>query len=94
MPELVDLVTHTSGAALLPRLVAGIDRRRPLSRFAPMTLQEWLARRGGPAHPYGPPVLLPDTLTNHFHTQAGSCSIRTACGRARSAEYRMADAQV
>ncbi|POX51102.1 FAD-binding and (Fe-S)-binding domain-containing protein [Streptomyces sp. Ru72] len=71
-PEVVNLVTHTPGLSHLAKLVAGIDRRRPLPRFAPMTLQEWFTRRGGTANPNGRPVVLfPDTFNNHFHTDVG-----------------------
>ncbi|MFJ7150302.1 FAD-binding and (Fe-S)-binding domain-containing protein [Streptomyces sp. NPDC100445] len=72
IPELTNLVTQTPGLARLAKLVAGIDRRRPLPRFAPMTLQEWFARRGGTANPSGRPVVLfPDTFNNHLHTNVG-----------------------
>ncbi|WP_307865307.1 FAD-binding and (Fe-S)-binding domain-containing protein [Streptomyces montanisoli] len=72
MPEVVNLVTHTPGLARLAKLAAGIDRRRPLPRFAPQTLQEWFERRGGTANPGGRPVVLfPDTFNNYFHTDVG-----------------------
>ncbi|MEU4686437.1 FAD-binding and (Fe-S)-binding domain-containing protein [Streptomyces xinghaiensis] len=72
VPELANLATQTPGLSRLAKLVAGIDRRRPLPRFAPMTLQEWFARRGGTANPGGRPVVLfPDTFNNHFHTGVG-----------------------
>ncbi|GAA1840485.1 heterodisulfide reductase-related iron-sulfur binding cluster [Actinomadura bangladeshensis] len=72
MPEAVNFATHTPGLARLAKLVAGIDRRRPLPRFAPMTLQQWFRERGGTTNPYGRPVVLfPDTFNNHFHTDVG-----------------------
>ncbi|MBE1537188.1 FAD-binding and (Fe-S)-binding domain-containing protein [Actinomadura algeriensis] len=72
MPEVVNLVTHTPGLARLAKFAAGIDRRRPLPAFAPMTLQEWFRRRGGTANPGGRKVVLfPDTFNNHFHTDVG-----------------------
>ncbi|GAA2483584.1 FAD-binding and (Fe-S)-binding domain-containing protein [Streptomyces longisporus] len=72
VPELVNFATHTPGLARIAKLVAGIDRRRPLPRFAPMTLREWFARRGGTTNPAGRPVVLfPDTFNNHFHTGVG-----------------------
>ncbi|MBX9394434.1 FAD-binding protein [Streptomyces sp. TRM72054] len=72
VPELANFTTHTPGLARIAKLVAGIDRHRPLPRFAPMTLQEWFARRGGTANPAGRPVVLfPDTFNNHFHTGVG-----------------------
>jgi FAD/FMN-containing dehydrogenase/Fe-S oxidoreductase len=74
-PDLVNLVTQTPGLASLARVAAGIDPKRALPSFAPMTLQEWFARRGGTTNPHGRPVVLfPDTFNNHLHTQVGvSC---------------------
>lgn len=72
VPELANLATQTPGLARLVKAMAGIDRRRPLPRLAPMTLQEWFARRGGTANPGGRPVVLfPDTFNNHFHPNVG-----------------------
>jgi Fe-S oxidoreductase len=72
VPELANFVTQTPGLAALVKLAAGIDRRRPLPAFAPMTLQEWFRQRGGTANPTGRPVVLfPDTFNNHFHTDVG-----------------------
>jgi FAD/FMN-containing dehydrogenase/Fe-S oxidoreductase len=72
IPEAANLVTHTPGLARLAKLAAGIDRRRPLPAFAPMTLQRWFQRRGGTANPHGRPVVIfPDTFNNHFHTDVG-----------------------
>jgi Fe-S oxidoreductase len=54
------------------KLAGGVDQRRPVPRFAPMTLQEWFGQRRGTANPAGRPVVLfPDTFNNHFHTGAG-----------------------
>ncbi|MFG2686994.1 FAD-binding and (Fe-S)-binding domain-containing protein [Streptomyces sp. NPDC048405] len=72
IPELANIATRTPGLSQLTKLVAGIDRKRPLPSFAPMTLQEWFARRGGTTNPTGRPVVLfPDTFNNYFHTQVG-----------------------
>jgi FAD/FMN-containing dehydrogenase/Fe-S oxidoreductase len=72
MPELVNAATHTPGLARLAKVAAGLDRRRPLPRFAPMTLQQWFAQRGGTRNPHGPRVVLwPDTFNNHLHTDVG-----------------------
>lgn len=72
VPELANFATHTPGLARLAKLIAGIDHRRPLPKFAPMTLQDWFARRGGTTNPSGRPVVLfPDTFNNHFHTGVG-----------------------
>ncbi|MFD2420319.1 FAD-binding and (Fe-S)-binding domain-containing protein [Amycolatopsis pigmentata] len=72
VPELVNAITHTPGLAWLARFAGGIDQRRPLPEFAPMTLQEWFRRRNGTANPSGRPVILfPDTFNNHLHTDVG-----------------------
>jgi Fe-S oxidoreductase len=52
----------------------GIDRRRPLPRFARETFREWFAD-----HPprIGAPVLLwVDTFTNHFTPEVGKAAVR------------------
>jgi FAD/FMN-containing dehydrogenase/Fe-S oxidoreductase len=72
VPELANLVTQTPGLAFLAKVAAGVDRHRPIPRFAPMTLQEWFRRRGGTTNPHGRPVVLfPDTFNNHLHTDVG-----------------------
>jgi Fe-S oxidoreductase len=72
VPELANVMTQTPGLSRLAKLAGGIDRRRPLPEFAPMTLQEWFRRRGGTANPNGRPVVLfPDTFNNYLHTDVG-----------------------
>jgi FAD/FMN-containing dehydrogenase/Fe-S oxidoreductase len=72
VPEVVNFVTRTPGLARLAKLAGGIDGKRPLPRFAPMTLQAWYRRRGGTRNPLGRPVVLfPDTFNNHLHTDVG-----------------------
>jgi len=71
MPELVNFGTQAPGLRRLAKLAGGIDTRRPLPRFAPMTLQEWFRLRGT-ANPNGRPVVLfPDTFNNYLHTDVG-----------------------
>ena len=71
-PELVNFGSQTPVVRRLAKLAAGVDRRRPLPTFAPMTLQEWFERRGGTANPTGRPVVLfPDTFNNYLHTDVG-----------------------
>lgn len=83
LPEVANAATQTPGLARLAKLAAGIDRRRPLPRFAPMTLQQWFRRRGGTRNPAGRPVVLfPDTFNNHFHTDVGSPAWRRSRRRA------------
>jgi len=72
VPELANLATQTPGLSRLAKFAAGIDQHRALPPFAPMTLQEWFARRGGTRNPGGRPVVLfPDTFNNHLHTDVG-----------------------
>ena len=72
VPEIANFATHAPGLGRLAKAVAGIDRQRELPTFAPMTLQQWFARRGGTANPYGRPVVLfPDTFNNRLHTHVG-----------------------
>jgi FAD/FMN-containing dehydrogenase/Fe-S oxidoreductase len=72
LPELVNFTTQTPVLRSLAKLAAGIDRRRPLPEFAPMSLQEWFRRRGGTKNPAGRPVVLfPDTFNNYLHADVG-----------------------
>ncbi len=72
VPELANAATQLPLADRIAKFVAGIDQRRPLPEFAPMTLQEWFRERGGTANPNGRPVVLfPDTFNNYFHTDVG-----------------------
>ena len=72
VPELVNLASQTPGLARVAKFVAGIDQHRSIPTFAPMTLQQWFARRGGTRNPDGRPVVLfPDTFNNHLHTDVG-----------------------
>ncbi len=72
VPELVNLATRTPGLRAVARFAAGVDQRRDVPEFAPMTLQEWFRGRGGTANPGGRPVVLfPDTFNNRMHTNVG-----------------------
>jgi FAD/FMN-containing dehydrogenase/Fe-S oxidoreductase len=71
VPELVNFATQTPVLSRIAKAVGGIDRRRPLPTFAPMTLQQWFAQRpvvnaGGPRV-----VVFPDTFNNRLHTDVG-----------------------
>ncbi len=71
MPELVNLLTQRPPFSRVAKLAAGIDGKREIPTFAPMTLQQWHARRA-PVNPDGRRVILwPDTFNNHFHTDVG-----------------------
>lgn len=72
LPEVTNFITQSPGLSYLAKLIAGIDRRRRIPKFAPMTLQAWFRRRGGTINTDGPRVILwPDTFNNHFHTEVG-----------------------
>jgi Fe-S oxidoreductase len=72
MPGLVNVVTQTPVLRSMAKLMGGIDRQRQLPTFAPITLQEWFAERGGTANQHGRRVVLfPDTFNNHLHTDVG-----------------------
>jgi FAD/FMN-containing dehydrogenase/Fe-S oxidoreductase len=70
-PEVVNFLTQTPPFSALAKRAAGMDPRREIPKFAPVTLQEWFRHRG-PVNPDGPRVILfPDTFNNHFHTDVG-----------------------
>ncbi len=75
-PELANLLTQTPPFSRLAKLAAGIDARREIPRFAPITLQQWFARRA-PVNPDGRRVILfPDTFNNHLHTDVGVACVQ------------------
>jgi FAD/FMN-containing dehydrogenase/Fe-S oxidoreductase len=70
-PEAVNFLTQTPPFSRLAKFAAGIDANRRIPKFAPITLQQWFARRA-PVNPDGPRVILwPDTFNNYFHTDVG-----------------------
>ncbi|HET9075787.1 MAG TPA: FAD-binding and (Fe-S)-binding domain-containing protein [Acidimicrobiales bacterium] len=72
IPELANFATRTPGLRSIVRFAGGIDQRRSVPEFAPMTLQDWFRRRGGTKNPGGRPVVLfPDTFNNRMHTDVG-----------------------
>jgi Fe-S oxidoreductase len=53
-----------------------MTQERAAPEFAPLTLQQWFARRGGPTNPDGRKVVLyPDTFNNHMHTDVGVAAV-------------------
>jgi FAD/FMN-containing dehydrogenase/Fe-S oxidoreductase len=77
-PGLVNALTQTPGLARLAKAAAGMAPEREVPAFAPQTLQQWFAERGGARNPAGKTVLLwPDTFTNHFHTAVGVAAVET-----------------
>ncbi len=75
-PELVNFATQTPGLSTVAKFIAGMDQKRKIPEFAPMTLQAWFRQRGGTVNRVGPGVILwPDTFNNHFHTQVGTAAV-------------------
>jgi Fe-S oxidoreductase len=75
IPELANFATQTPVLSRIAKAVGGIDRRRPLPTFAPMTLQQWFSGRpvvnaGGQRV-----VLFPDTFNNRLHTDVGAACV-------------------
>jgi FAD/FMN-containing dehydrogenase/Fe-S oxidoreductase len=75
-PGVVNLLTHTPPLAQAFKLAAGMTQEREVPEFAPLTLQQWFARRGGTTNPNGRKVVLfPDTFNNHMHTDVGVAAV-------------------
>ncbi|MBV8480622.1 MAG: FAD-binding oxidoreductase [Actinobacteria bacterium] len=71
MPE----IANALGRLRLVKLAAGMAPERETPTFAPLTLQEWFARRGT-KNPGGRKVVLfPDTFNNRFHTEVGVAAV-------------------
>lgn len=77
-PELVNVFTQTPGLSQIAKFAVGMDQRRSVPKFAPITLQAWFRRRGGTVNETGPEVILwPDTFNNHFHTNVGVACVES-----------------
>jgi FAD/FMN-containing dehydrogenase/Fe-S oxidoreductase len=75
-PRLANLLLAAPVLSQVAKRLAGVDRRRPLPRFAPQTLRTWWRRRPA-AGPTRPRVLLwPDTFTDHFSPSAGQAAVQ------------------
>jgi FAD/FMN-containing dehydrogenase/Fe-S oxidoreductase len=75
-PGLVNFLSQTPPFAQGFKLAAGMTQKRAVPEFAPMTLQQWFARRGGTTNPHGRKVVLyPDTFNNHMHTDVGVAAV-------------------
>jgi FAD/FMN-containing dehydrogenase/Fe-S oxidoreductase len=72
-PALPNLAMRRVEVAKVIKLIGGIDQRRPLPTFAPMSFRSWFAD-----HPvaYGTPVMLwVDTFTNVFSPEVGIAAV-------------------
>jgi FAD/FMN-containing dehydrogenase/Fe-S oxidoreductase len=77
VPGVANLLLTTPGLSRVAKRLAGIDRRRPLPRFAHQTLRTWWHHRPKPARTPAPRVLLwPDTFTNHFTPTVGQAAVQ------------------
>jgi FAD/FMN-containing dehydrogenase/Fe-S oxidoreductase len=76
-PRLVNAVLAIGAVAALAKRAGGVDRRRPLPRFATETFRRWFSARRVPAGTGRPPVLLwVDTFTDHFSPEVGQAAVR------------------
>ncbi len=88
-PRLANAALSVPALARVACWVAGVDARRRLPTFAPVTLRSWFtARSRGGAGPAGadaagpgaggrrPVLLWPDTFTDHFAPQIGIAAVR------------------
>jgi FAD/FMN-containing dehydrogenase/Fe-S oxidoreductase len=74
VPTLANAALRLPGVAALGKLLAGVDQRRELPRFAPRTFHELFAEH---KRVPGDPVLLwVDTFTNHFTPEVGMAAVR------------------
>ena len=75
-PGVVNFLTQTPPFAQAVKLAAGMTQERAVPKFAPLTLQQWFAQRGGTTNPAGRKVVLfPDTFNNHLHTDVGVAAV-------------------
>ncbi|MEP6851861.1 MAG: heterodisulfide reductase-related iron-sulfur binding cluster, partial [bacterium] len=73
-PRLVNALLGFAPAAAVAKAAGGIDRRRPLPRFATRTFRDWFAAR--PVRTDGDPVVLwADTFTDHFSPTVGQAAV-------------------
>jgi Fe-S oxidoreductase len=66
-PRLVNTFAQAPGLSWLAKKAAGVDPRRQVPVFAPVTFQQWFAGRSpGGSGERGEVLLWPDTFTNHL----------------------------
>ncbi|MGD0607592.1 MAG: FAD-linked oxidase C-terminal domain-containing protein [Streptosporangiaceae bacterium] len=73
-PDLANAALRPAVLAGLAKRLGGIDARRPLPRFAPVTFRQWFARQ--PARPGTRVLLWVDTFTDHFTPEVGQAAVR------------------
>lgn len=76
-PKIVNALTRLPGAAPLGLTVAGLDRRRNVPHFAPLTFRKWFADTARQRGRDGDPVLLfVDTFTEYFTPEVAVAAVR------------------
>ena len=76
-PGLVNAVMTSAPGRRLARWSAGVDQRRDLPTFAPLTFQQLWAARPAPASAGGAPVALwVDSFTDHFAPEVAVAAVR------------------
>ena len=76
-PGLVNAVMTSAAGRRLARWSAGVDQRRDLPTFAPLTFQQLWAARPGPTAAGGAPVALwVDSFTDHFAPGVAVAAVR------------------
>ncbi len=79
LPSVTNRALRNRRLASFAKRVGGIDERRELPAFAPMSLQKWFVRRPpsgrGATGARGDVVLWPDTFTNHFDPEIGRAAV-------------------
>lgn len=74
-PGFLNLTTHLPGLKSIAKFVAGIDSRRDIPKFAPVTFKSWFAKRR-PERITGRKVILwADTFNNHFHPTTARAAV-------------------
>jgi FAD/FMN-containing dehydrogenase/Fe-S oxidoreductase len=79
VPRLAALLTAPGPLTRVGALIAGIDRRRSVPRFAPRTLRGWFASRtDAPSDLASRPrvMLFVDTFTDAFRPEVGEAAVR------------------
>jgi Fe-S oxidoreductase len=74
MPRLANAALRNEYVAAAAKRAGGIDRRRPLPRFARQTFRQWFADR--PTRTGLPVLLWVDTFTDHFTPEVGQAAVR------------------
>ncbi|MCU1659844.1 MAG: hypothetical protein JWO57_4500 [Pseudonocardiales bacterium] len=73
-PRLVNRVLRRPALAAAAKRGGGIDKRRPLPRFATQTFRKWF--ESWPGHTGTPVLLWVDTFTDHFTPEVGMAAVR------------------